>query len=132
PILGTLVMFTLVSSLLAGNWPQWRGPTGDSISDETNLPLAWNEQTNIVWKCPLPGDGASTPAIWGNALFVTSQEGENLLLLKIDKTTGRTEWTQQVGTGAPARMPLVPKSGAQRREQKFHNLHNMASPSPVT
>jgi outer membrane protein assembly factor BamB len=116
----------------AGNWPQWRGPTGDSVSDETNLPIAWSEKDNIAWKCPLPGQGASTPAIWGNAVFVTTQQDENLLVLKIDKTTGKVEWTQEVGTGTPLRTAPKGKQGKESREQKFHGLHNMASPSPVT
>src|SRR5258708_1814349 len=81
----------------AGNWPQWRGPNGDSVSDETGLPLRWDEGSNVAWKCPLPGDGASTPAIWGSAVFVTTQDNDDLLLLKINKTTGRVEWTRRVG-----------------------------------
>jgi outer membrane protein assembly factor BamB len=130
--LTTLLTLALAASAWAGNWPQWRGPTGDSVSTEANLPLKWSEHDQIVWKCPLPEDGASTPAIWGDAIFLTNQQGENLLLLKIDKKAGKVVWTQQVGTGVPRRGPLLPKQGEGRRQQKFHKLHNMASPSPVT
>jgi outer membrane protein assembly factor BamB len=131
-VLGALFVSVAGGSARAGNWPQWRGPSGDSVSEETNLPLKWDEQTNVAWKCPLPGDGASTPAIWGKAIFVTSQQDDKLLLSRIDKTSGNIEWTRQVGTGTVKRMTLIPKSPAQRREQRFHKLHNMASPSPVT
>jgi outer membrane protein assembly factor BamB len=130
-LVAACLTFTLTTAW-AGNWPQWRGPAGDGVSEETNLPLRWSEQSNVVWKCPLPGDGASTPAIWGNAVFVTAQEGEGLTLSRINKSSGQVEWTRQVGSGTPSRGPLVGKSGAARREQKFHRLHNMASPSPVT
>ena len=44
----------------AGNWPQWRGPTGDSVCPEPTVPLTWGEGKNVAWTCPLP-DGASTP-----------------------------------------------------------------------
>jgi outer membrane protein assembly factor BamB len=116
----------------AGNWPQWRGPNGNSASAETGLPWKWDEQSNVVWKCQLPQQGASTPAIWGNAVFLTTQQGENLLLLRIDRTNGRIEWTRRVGTDSARRGPFRVKQGEERRQQKFHPLHNMASPSPVT
>src|SRR5579872_3760391 len=76
----------------AGNWPQWRGPAGDSVSPEKGLPLEWAEGKNVLWKCPLPGDGASTPALWGDAAFVTRQRGDDLLLLKLHKGSGKIEW----------------------------------------
>jgi outer membrane protein assembly factor BamB len=115
----------LLVFLLAGNWPQWRGPHGDSVSDETGLPLKWSETENIAWKCPLPGEGASTPAIWGDAVFATAQEGNRLLILRINKSSGQIEWTRQVGTAETPRE-------APRGRQKFHKLQNLASPSPVT
>jgi outer membrane protein assembly factor BamB len=116
----------------AGDWPQWRGPAGTGVSTESGLPVSWSETANVAWKTPLPGDGASTPAIWADAVFVTAQDGEALQLLRIDKKTGHVAWTQTVGRGTPRRMPLKGKSAEERREQKFHRLHNMASPSPVT
>jgi outer membrane protein assembly factor BamB len=121
----------VLSSLLtlpavAGNWPQWRGPGGDSVSAEKGLPLEWAEDNHVVWKCPLPGDGASTPAVWGDALFVTCQKGDDLLLLKIDKAGGKVAWQRTVGSGE------LRRSVKGRGEQKFHQLHNLASPSPVT
>jgi outer membrane protein assembly factor BamB len=121
-----------VSFVGADNWPQWRGPKGDSVSDETGIPLKWNEKTNIVWKTPLPGWGASTPAIWGDAVFVTSQEGDDLVLLRINKKDGRVAWKKNVSAGSPNRQPLRKKTNEERRTQKFHQLHNMASPSPIT
>jgi outer membrane protein assembly factor BamB len=102
------------------------------VCTETSLPLKWSEQGNVVWKCPLPGEGASTPAIWGDAIFVTSQEGDNLLLLKINKATGKIEWTRPVGIAKTPRGKAQGKTGDERRRQRFHERHNLASPSPVT
>jgi len=111
----------------AADWPQWRGPDGTGVSPEKQLPIIWHEGRSIIWKCPLPEWGTSTPAIWGNAIFVTSHTGDNkLLLLRIDKKTGKIVWTQEVGSGEAVRE--APK----RSTQKFHRLHNLASPSPVT
>ena len=78
------------------DWPAWRGPRGDSTSREQGLPLAWNAETGIAWKMPLPEWGTSTPAIWADAIFVTAQHDEDLLALKLDRRTGAIEWTQKV------------------------------------
>ena len=116
----------------AENWPQWRGPDGNSQSRETDLPVIWNESQGVIWKTPLPEYGDSTPAIWGDAIFLTSHKDEDLLLLRINKQSGKIEWTQTVGQGTARHVPIAKKSDQERREQKFHNVHNLASPSPVT
>jgi outer membrane protein assembly factor BamB len=117
----------------ADNWPQWRGPEGNGTSRETDLPIVWNKAMGVRWRCPLPEWGNSTPAIWENSIFLTTQvDNDKLLLLKIDKKTGQIEWTRQVGAGACPLQPLQGKSDDQRRHQWFEKSHNFASPSPVT
>src|SRR5690349_12075179 len=130
-IAGPLLLIVVAPLALAGNWPQWRGPTGDSVCTEPHVPLHWGEQQNVVWKCPLP-DGASTPAVWGNAIFVTAEDGDKLLAFRIDAANGKVVWSRQVGTGTPARERVKTKEGSERQHQRFHRLHNFASPSPVT
>jgi outer membrane protein assembly factor BamB len=66
----------------AGDWPSWRGPTGQGVSDERGLPLRWGGKTgaNVLWKVPLPGqDGKaqpdqnqSSPVVRGGLVFVTA------------------------------------------------------------
>jgi outer membrane protein assembly factor BamB len=125
--LTVLIGLLSAAPALAGNWPQWRGSTGDSVSTETGLPLEWSETRGVLWKCPLPGEGDSTPAVWGDAVFVTCQKGDDLLLLRINKADGKIVWERTVGSGKVVRKPERP-----RGEQKFHELQNLASPSPVT
>jgi outer membrane protein assembly factor BamB len=120
-----LLVLALPSALIAGNWPQWRGPDGNSVSQETNLPLIWSEATNIRWKTPLAPWGNSTPAIWNDALFLTTHEEPAMRVMKLNKQSGTVEWSHQIGEGTS-------KREGEKREQKFHRLHNMASPSPVT
>ena len=64
--------------LFAGeNWPQWRGPAGQGVSSEKNIPAEWAPDKNIVWKTALPGSGHSSPVIWGDRIFLTTAiEGE--------------------------------------------------------
>ena len=113
-------------------WNQWRGPSGNSQSNYTNLPIKWNESQNIAWKCELPGEGASTPCIWDDCVFVTSQDGDKLLAARIELKTGKLNWQKQLSSGEVQREALKGKPGDQRRRQKFHKLHNLASPSPTT
>jgi outer membrane protein assembly factor BamB len=81
----------------------------------------------VIWNRPLPEWGTSTPAIWEDAIFLTSHtDDDKLLLLRIGKTDGKVVWTREVGRGQAVRE--APK----RAKQKFHRLHNLASPSPVT
>jgi outer membrane protein assembly factor BamB len=61
----------------AANWPQWRGPDSQGISAETGLPLEWSSTKNIKWKTALPGQGHSSPIVWGERIFLTTAiEGE--------------------------------------------------------
>ena len=114
------------ASLRGDNWPQWRGPTGSAPSTETGLPTHWSETVNVAWKTPVPEWGTSTPAVIGDAIFLTTETDTALLVLRIEKASGRIIWKEQVGSGRANR-----KRG-QKRSAKFHNLHNLASPSPVT
>ena len=114
-------------SLRAENWPQWRGPAGTGVTEERELPIVWHESRSIIWKTPLPEWGTSTPAIWGDAIFLTSHTSDNkLLLLRLNKKDGKIVWQQEVGQGE------APREAPKRSTQKFHQIHNLASPSPVT
>jgi len=112
----------------AQNWPQWRGPEGDSVVRLGTLPLHWSERQGLAWKVELPGWGDSTPAIWNDTIFVTTQVDQDLLLLCLKKQTGAVQWTKTVGKAELKRRT----SGDPKRAHRFHDLHNLASPSPVT
>ena len=121
-----IAFLLLASSAFAENWPQWRGPKGDSTSAEQNLPLAWSEDRGIAWKAEIPEWGDSTPAIWGDAIFLTTQSEDKLLVMRLDKSDGHVVWAHEMGASDTRR------EAEKRSVQKFHKLHNNASPSPVT
>lgn len=64
-----------VSTLRAENWPNWRGPFSAGVSTETGLPVRWSDTENIAWKAKFRGLGISSPIVWGDHVFVTSQLG---------------------------------------------------------
>jgi len=80
-----LLSFTIASALLAcapalatssptdgSNWPQFRGPGSQGISEEKGLPTQWSNSKNVQWKTAIPGSGHSSPIVWGNKIFLTS------------------------------------------------------------
>src|SRR5262245_33465478 len=93
-----IIALTCVVAAEAGNWPQWRGPNNDGQCSERGLPSDWSETKNIVWKLPLPGMGGSTPIIWGDRIFLTSEDGNDVVLLCVS-TDGKQLWKQKLATG---------------------------------
>ena len=81
----------------ADNWPQWRGPTMDGICTEKGLPTTWTASENVAWSLKLPGMGSSTPAIWGNRIFLTSEEGGDVELICVS-TAGKELWKRKLGS----------------------------------
>jgi len=104
---------------LAENWPGFRGPGRQGISNEKNLPTQWSATSNIVWKTAIPGIGWSSPIVFGDRVFVTTatDEGASFRLLCLDRKTGTVLWNKQV---------LRQKPG---HKQRFNSY---ASSTPVT
>jgi outer membrane protein assembly factor BamB len=110
-----LITSCLAASTLGENWPQWRGPNLNGTSGEKNLPVKWSAEENVAWKLALPGFSGSTPVIWGERVFLSVAEGEELWLWCVDKKQGTALWKKSLGAG-----------------NKKVRKQNMSSPSPVT
>lgn len=67
-----LLLDSTVRASGGSNWPQWRGPSGQGVSAEKNLPKEWSATKNIKWKTPIAGRGHSSPIVWGNRIFLTT------------------------------------------------------------
>ena len=130
-----ILLLCLVSSLHAADWPQFRGPTADGVTTDTNLPLTWSEKENLVWRTELPGPGSSSPIISGDKVFLTSYSGYgidvkepgDMAKLKrhaicLDKKTGKILWNHEITTD----LPNKPYTGT------YITTHGYASSSAVT
>ncbi len=82
----------------ADNWPAWRGPTGQGICEETELPLEWGASKNIRWKLPLPAPGNSTPIAWGKRIFLTqaTNSGAERWTWCVNRDDGKVAWKKKV------------------------------------
>jgi outer membrane protein assembly factor BamB len=114
-----LAAVALCASLVAGgDWPGWRGPTGQGVTDEKGLPLEWDAKSgkNVLWKAELPGhDGKlrqdqnqSSPVVIKGKVFVTSsvwakgadtKEFPEHHVLCFDAATGKQLWDVTVEHG---------------------------------
>src|SRR5262245_65903310 len=72
---GIVLLSAFVVRLDAQNWPQWRGPAASGVSSEARLPERWSDTENVAWKAKLRGLGISSPIVWSDLVFVTSQAG---------------------------------------------------------
>ncbi len=73
-----------VSCLLFGgqlhandNWPQWRGANLDSVSHESNLPVKFDKQNNMLWRLELPGPAGASPVVWEDQIFLTTVDADD-------------------------------------------------------
>ncbi len=88
----------VAGSVAADNWPQWRGANHDGVSRESNIPAKWGDGEGVAWKAKMPGMGGSTPAVWDKRIFLTSEDGDDLVLLCLG-TDGKELWKRKVGGG---------------------------------
>lgn len=73
-------------------WPGWRGPNGDGITSETDLPVKWSATENVKWKVALPEPGNSTPVVWGDRVFITQAVGDERLVICFSSKDGKELW----------------------------------------
>ena len=67
-----LIVLLCVPSTSADYWPQFRGPQGNQISQDKQLPQVWSHDQNIKWQVRIPGRAWSSPVVWGERVFVTT------------------------------------------------------------
>jgi outer membrane protein assembly factor BamB len=116
--LGILAASLTSATLLADNWPQWRGPELNGVSRERGLATKWTSTENIAWRLPLPTRSGATPIIWNDTIFLNvalEPTAGELELWSVNRKSGAISWKRPLGGG----------NHMQRKQ-------NMSSPSPVT
>jgi outer membrane protein assembly factor BamB len=115
----TVIFLSLLANSSAGEWPGWRGPTGDGVVPDEKAPLEWSIEKDVKWKVKVPGKGHASPIIWGDELFLVSADEESgeRLLMCLSIKTGKTLWQKTV-----LESPI----------EKLHRKNSRASSTPVT
>jgi outer membrane protein assembly factor BamB len=95
----------------ADDWPQWRGPHRDGISEETGLLQEWPTQgPKLAWQIDDLGDGYSTPSVADGRLYLIVNRGlDDELVKALDAKNGKEVWAYRLGkVGNPKQTPSYP------------------------
>lgn len=94
-LVASLVFFNGIG-IGALDWPEWRGPSRDGHSTETNLPSKWSPQgENLAWRIPI--GSRSAPVAFGDRIYINSPtpgdpSSTQERLIAIDAETGKVVW----------------------------------------
>jgi len=133
-VLSCAAVMQILTAFAQTNWPSFRGPFASGLATENDTATSWNVETaqGIAWKTPIPGLGHSSPAIWGNRLFVTTavnqkksaplkvglygdpksaedNDEQQWQVFCVDKTSGKILWQATAYQGRP-KVPRHPKA----------------------
>src|SRR3954462_14091410 len=80
---------------VAADWPQWRGPRRDGISQETGLLQEWpKDGPKLLWELQDAGDGYATPAVAGARIYMLGSRGvEDEFVQSLAVADGKAQWT---------------------------------------
>jgi outer membrane protein assembly factor BamB len=119
-----LVLFTSLARA-EDNWPAFRGGSHAGVAEARTLPDSWDKEKNVVWSVAIPGQGWSSPVVWGERVFVTSVQSDKelpeskkglyindlqgkvmpgthrWLVHCVDFQTGKVLWTREAHKGTP-------------------------------
>ncbi len=96
---------------IADDWPQWRGPRRDGVSQEKNLLKTWPKAgPKLLWQVKDIGSGYGSVAVVGDRLYLSGNKGMDSEFVKaLDAKTGKTLWTTRIGkVGNPDQQPSYP------------------------
>lgn len=105
-ILTLLALSTIITSAHSADglipspepdWPQWRGPYRNGISEEKGLLQTWPEGgPQLLWKVEGLGKGWSSPIIVGNRIYITGDLADDLVIFAFDRN-GKEQWRTKNG-----------------------------------
>ena len=148
-----ITLLALGALVQAEQWPQFRGPGSTGVvADSPSLPDSWSTTKNVRWKTTIPGNGWSSPVVWGERIFLTSviPAGEvekpvkglyfggerdapkvehRWMVYAVDRATGKIVWEREARRGLPLSRHLkntyaseTPVTDGQRVYVSFGNV----------
>jgi outer membrane protein assembly factor BamB len=109
-----LVLLQAGAAALSADWPQFRGPSRNGISEETGLLTSWpGTGPPQIWRRGL-GEGYSGLSVVGDRLYTLYGTPEDEMVGCFEAATGRTIWTRRLDEfredsqgGGPRATPTV-------------------------
>ena len=86
-----LTLLPAAAARAGDNWPEFRGPTQQGHGDSTGLPVKWSETQGVRFKTPIPGEGWSSPVVWGEQVWMTTATdgGHSLRAVCVGRNVGK-------------------------------------------
>ena len=72
--------------------PQGWRRNGSGVYPNTDPPIKWSVDSNVLWKAPMPGRSNALPVLTGDRIFVCS---EPFSLICLDAGDGRERWRRE-------------------------------------
>lgn len=92
------LVILLASSVVAEDWPQFRGPNRDGVSKEKGLLQSWpKEGPPLEWSVKGLGSGYSTVSVAGDRIYTVGNAGSDSFLIALDRENGKQVWKAKVG-----------------------------------
>src|SRR5262245_58850703 len=97
-------------AVVADDWPQWRGPKRDGVSQEKGLLQEWpKDGPRQVWQVKTLGSGFSTPSVVGDRIYALGNEGmDNEFVQALAVKDGQKLWSTRLGKVGPNKGPQYP------------------------
>ncbi len=77
------------------HWPQFRGTDGTGVSADAKPPVKFGPGEAVRWSVDVPWS-PSSPAIWGDRIFLTTFHDGQLEVRCHDRTDGRLRWARPI------------------------------------
>lgn len=96
--LAALAVLIGVTMSAAADWPQWRGPGRDNLSQEKGLLDQWPENgPPLVWTAAGLGDGYSGISVAKGRIYTMGEDKSSCYLRALDEECGKIVWSTKVG-----------------------------------
>jgi outer membrane protein assembly factor BamB len=97
-------------------WNQFRGPGSRGIAvGDRPLPAEFGPTSHLLWKRAV-SPGHSSPCVFGERIFLTGCDGEQLETLCLDRSGGEVLWRRTIPLEEP---------------ESVHPTNSLASPTPA-
>ncbi|MCA9066036.1 MAG: PQQ-binding-like beta-propeller repeat protein [Planctomycetaceae bacterium] len=97
-LLGIVALCSVGVTVLAGDWPAWRGPDRDDISKESGLLKKWPaDGPEKVWTSTDAGLGYSGIAVVGDTIYTLGAKDGQEFLIALSAEDGSQKWQSPIG-----------------------------------
>lgn len=118
----------VVASASAGDWAEFRGPTGQGHAAASKLPTEWSSSKNVAWKASIAGLGWSSPIVVGDRIYLTTavptgdgeKKDQSLRTICLNAATGKSVWDKEIFL----------QDG--KTAKPIHSKNSHASPTPIS